>query len=113
MSGRRSRETAAARAQRSWRFLVGNTVSVAATVIIAATTLWPVYQSSAFIVMAVATIILGSALALVGAIYRWPSWAMLLGTLGIFLVAGVPLAVPGQSSYLRFQGRFVPNHRRC
>ena len=97
MSGRRSRETAAARAQRSWRFLVGNTVSVAATVIIAATTLWPVYQSSAFIVMAVATIILGSALALVGAIYRWPSWAMLLGTLGIFLVAGVPLAVPGQS----------------
>ncbi|MFT2817885.1 transglutaminase domain-containing protein [Leifsonia sp. A12D58] len=88
---------ASSRRQRNWRFILGNTVSLAVTVVIASTTLWPVYQSSAFVVMVIATIILGSTIAIIGAIFRWPSWAMMLSTVGIFLVAGVPLAVPGQS----------------
>ena len=61
---------------------------------LASATLWPVYQSSAFLVMAACALLLGTLIAVLGTIFRWPAWIVLLVTVGTFAVVGVPLAVP-------------------
>ncbi|MGR0220333.1 transglutaminaseTgpA domain-containing protein [Agromyces sp. ZXT2-6] len=59
---------------------------------------WPVYESTAFVVAAVVAILTGSAVAVAGAIRSWPSWAVVAGVAGTYLVLGVPVAVPGRAS---------------
>jgi hypothetical protein len=72
--------------------------STAAWAIIAVV-LWPLYRDGSFIVLAVAAIGLGTAIAVAGALVRWPGWGVLLATLATFTVVGVPLAVPGRTIY--------------
>lgn len=55
---------------------------------------WPVYESEAFLVAAVVAILAGSGVALAGDIRSWPSWAVVSGVVGAYLVLGVPVAVP-------------------
>jgi len=64
---------------------------------IAAAMLWPIYQSDAFVILAVAAILLGTLIAVAGATFRWPAWVVFLVTVGVFALVGVPLAVPGKA----------------
>ena len=67
--------------------------------VIVAVVLWPIYRDSAFIVLAATAIALGTAVAIVGARWRWPAWGVALATVATFTVVGVPLAVPGRAAY--------------
>lgn len=64
---------------------------------IAAAALWPVYRTPWFVLLAVCAILLGTAIAVVAAVRRWPGWAVVLTTTGVFALVGVPLAVPGRA----------------
>ncbi|UTT62633.1 transglutaminase domain-containing protein [Microcella humidisoli] len=66
---------------------------------VVAVVLWPIYRDPAFVVLAVVSIGLGCALALAGAIARWPAWGTALAVLAAFTVFGVPLAVPSRTVY--------------
>lgn len=59
---------------------------------------WPVYESPAFLLAAGIAILAGTAVAVVGAIRSWPSWAVVTGVVAAYLVLGVPAAVPGRTS---------------
>ncbi len=67
------------------------------TMTIAATALWPIYESSAVVVVVVAGLVAATALGVAGAWFRWPAWVVLLATLGVFLAIGVPVAVPSRA----------------
>jgi transglutaminase-like putative cysteine protease len=66
---------------------------------IAASTLWPIYQTPRLVVLAGAALLLGVALAWVGALRRWPGFVVLGASVAIFLVFGVALAVPGRAVF--------------
>lgn len=70
-------------------------VPLAALFALAALAWWPVYGSPAFVVAATGAVVLGTAIGVVGAWRRWPSWLLGLSTVGAIAVTGVPLAVPG------------------
>jgi len=80
-----------------WRFIVGNTIGLFLATLVASAALWPVYQSREFIVLVGVTFLLGAVVAVLGALFRWGSWLVALATVGVYLLAGVPLAVPGQA----------------
>ncbi|MBN9606620.1 MAG: transglutaminase domain-containing protein [Actinomycetales bacterium] len=65
---------------------------------LAAAAWWPVYESAAMVVAGAVAIVLGSALALLGAGLRWPSFVVLLAGVALFLLVGVPVAVPGETA---------------
>lgn len=56
--------------------------------------LWPVYQSPSFVIAVVVGILLGALVAALIRWRRWPWWYVLPGLVFVFLVAGVPVAVP-------------------
>lgn len=66
---------------------------------IIALVLWPIYRDAAFVLLAVISLVLGVTIALMGARARWPAWGMLLATVAVFTVVGVPLAVPDRTVY--------------
>jgi transglutaminase-like putative cysteine protease len=76
---------------------IGDIVLLWATMALAAATLWPVYASTAFLVLAGAAILLGTVIATLGAVFRWQPWLVLLVTVAAFGAVGVPLAVPGKA----------------
>ncbi|QNO38543.1 transglutaminase domain-containing protein [Protaetiibacter sp. SSC-01] len=64
---------------------------------IASATLWPVYRSASFVVLAVSAVLIGTLIAALGALFRWKAWIVLLITVGAFTAVGVPLAVPSKT----------------
>lgn len=78
-------------------FVLVNTVMVWLSTAIAATALWPIYRSTALVVLVVVALAVGSLIVILSAEFRWPSIAVLLATVGAFLAVGVPLAVPGKA----------------
>jgi len=64
---------------------------------LAAVMLWPIYQSSAYVVLAVVAVALGTLVALAGALFRWRAWLVGVVTVAVFALVGVPLAVPGKA----------------
>jgi hypothetical protein len=76
---------------------------------LAATSLWPIYQTAQYVVLVVVAVLLGTLVAVLGAWFRWPSWAVLLVGALAFVVSGVPLAVPAQavSGFLPSAGGLV------
>ncbi|TFD30892.1 DUF3488 and transglutaminase-like domain-containing protein [Cryobacterium cryoconiti] len=80
-----------------WRFIVGNTIGLFLATLTASASFWPVYQSREFVVLVGVTFVLGSIIAILGALFRWAAWLVGLATVGVYLLAGVPLAVPGQA----------------
>lgn len=68
------------------------------TMAIASTALWPIYESTAVIVVVVAGLLAATVLAVAGAWFRWPAWVVLLATVAVFLAIGVPVAVPGRAN---------------
>lgn len=77
--------------------IVVNTLFAAAATAIAAAPFWPVYRSGPFLVMAAVTIAVGALLAILGAVFRWPSAVMVPAVAAAYLLFGVPLAVPDQA----------------
>ena len=64
---------------------------------IAAAAFWPVYRDLSYLIAVAGALVAGTLVALVGARFRWPSFAVLLVAVAVFLVIGVPLAVPGRA----------------
>ncbi|WP_395640390.1 transglutaminaseTgpA domain-containing protein [Pseudolysinimonas sp.] len=64
---------------------------------ISAAAFWPVYRDVSYLVAVGGAVVAGSVVALIGARWRWPSFAVLLVAFGVFLILGVPLAVPGRA----------------
>lgn len=81
-----------------WRSAAADMGFAIAAVALAAWSFWPVYQSAAFVTMLVATIALGCAVALLGAVFRWPSIVVGGLVVVVYLGAGAQLAVPGEST---------------
>ena len=85
-------------------FIVGNTLAMWAAIAVASVALWPIYEDSALIVLVVVATLIGSAIAIVGAVYRWSFAILLVVTVATFFIVGVPLAVPAESV-----GGFLPS----
>ncbi len=75
-------------------FVAVSTTMLAVSTGIASLALWPSYGTSALVVLVVATILAGSLVAILGAVFRWSSLVVLSATIVVYLVLGVPLAVP-------------------
>lgn len=65
-----------------------------ASVAVASSVWWPVYQSPPFITLAVSAILLGVAVALIGWLFRLHGVFVVALTVLVYLLAGVPLAMP-------------------
>ena len=76
------------------RFIAINTAFFALAMAVAAVQWWPVYQDTTFILMASVVLVVGSAIAIVGAVRRWSTAVVTVCGLAAFLLLGVPLAVP-------------------
>jgi transglutaminase-like putative cysteine protease len=63
----------------------------------AAAVFWPVYRDLGYVVAIGGAVAAGTAVALLGARFRWPSFVVLLVAFGAFVAVGVPLAVPGRA----------------
>jgi transglutaminase-like putative cysteine protease len=85
------------RPARSVASTVVDVVLLWAMAAVAAAAFWPVYRDPWYIVVAVGAVASATAVALIGARFRWPSFAVLLVAFVVFLVSGVPLAVPGRA----------------
>lgn len=81
------------------RFTVATTVMMWLATAVAATALWPVYESAAFLLMLGVTTVVASALAITGAVFRFPAHLVALSGVLAYVVLGVPLAVPGEALY--------------
>ncbi|MBX3093095.1 MAG: transglutaminase domain-containing protein [Cryobacterium sp.] len=64
---------------------------------LSAVAFWPIFAAAQFAVMAVAAILVGTAIGVLGARYRWSSLVVALATLIAFTALGVPLAVPAKT----------------
>ncbi|MET1043417.1 MAG: transglutaminaseTgpA domain-containing protein [Microbacteriaceae bacterium] len=80
-------------------FVIISTLMVWMTTAIAIAAWWPIYQSTPFIVMAVLTTLLASAVAIIGSILRLAPPALAATGLLVLLVFGVPLAVPDRALF--------------
>ncbi|NNC13220.1 transglutaminase domain-containing protein [Planctomonas sp. JC2975] len=58
---------------------------------------WPVYRDLDFLVMGVGAVLAGAAVAVIGAWRHWSSLVTVLVSAAVFLVIGVPLAVPEET----------------
>lgn len=76
-----------------------NTAAMWLATAIASASLWPIYRSPQLVILVVAATLAGSIVAILGAIFRWPGFVVVLTSLGVYLVLGVPLAVPGSALY--------------
>ncbi|MBX3098137.1 MAG: transglutaminase domain-containing protein [Salinibacterium sp.] len=76
-----------------------NTAMLWLTTVVASTALWPIYRSTSLIILVGVALAVGTAIAIVGAEFRWSSVTVLLTSVAAFLVIGVPLAVPGKAQF--------------
>ncbi len=82
-------------AVRSRGFIVVSTIMLAVSTAIASATLWLTYGDVSLVIMISVTFIAASAIAILGAVFRWSSFTMLVTVIGTYFALGVPLAVPG------------------
>ena len=61
--------------------------------------LWPVYQSSGFLILVAATLTVASLIAILGTKFRWRAPVVALAVASAFLALGVPLAVPDSALF--------------
>lgn len=94
-----TRAMARAAARPRLGFVFVNTLLFWLTMGIAATALWPIYQSAQLPILVAVTMGVGSLISILGAVYRWPSIVVLAISVAVFLVLGVPLAVPGKAQF--------------
>ena len=80
-------------------FIIVNTLLLWLGIAIASVALWPIYQSASIVLLVAVTTVVGSAIAILGTLFRWSAPVVLAATVVAFLLFGVPLAVPLQSLY--------------
>jgi hypothetical protein len=78
-------------------FILINTLLLWLATAVAGAALWPIYQDPQFIVLMVVTTVLGSLVAILGALFRWKAFVVILVGFAVLLLAGVPLAVPDEA----------------
>jgi len=61
--------------------------------------LWPIYQHPSFLLLAGIAVPLGVLLVVSGILARWRGEGVLLAAVALFVILGVPLAVPGRALY--------------
>jgi len=88
-----------ARRRTSPAFTLVNTLLLWLTTGIAATALWPIYRSTALVVLVVVALAVASLIVIVSAEFRWRSTTVLLVSVAAFLAIGVPLAVPAKAQF--------------
>jgi hypothetical protein len=88
-----------ANARPTTAFVLVNTAMLVLTVVIAATALWPIYRSTGLVVLVAVALAVGSLIAILGAVFRWPAPVVMLAAVVGFLLIGVPLAVPAQAQF--------------
>lgn len=79
-------------------FVLSNTLFLWLGTGVAAVALWPIYRSPQLILLIIVTTVIGSLIAILGAVFRWPAPIVLLATVAGFLLFGVPLAVPAEAT---------------
>lgn len=84
-------------------FAVANTLLLWVAMAIAAVPLWPIYSGPAVVMMVGGAVVGGSFVAVAGARFRLPAPVVAAATVVVYLIVGVPLAVPGKA----YQG-FLP-----
>ncbi len=62
--------------------------------LIAAITAWPIYQTSAFVVVVVVALAAAHVIAAAGLRWRWSGWWVALATIGVYVLVGTPVAAP-------------------
>lgn len=80
-------------------FIVTTTAMVWTTFAIAGAALWPIYESERLVFLIAVSLLVGSAIAILGVLYRWSSAIVMLAAVVAYLLLGVPLAVPDQALY--------------
>ncbi|MCU1636978.1 MAG: hypothetical protein JWQ68_2217, partial [Cryobacterium sp.] len=80
---------------RNRRRIAGNTAALGVTSAVAVIPLWRIYESAAFVTLGLWAFCIGSVIAVLGSLRRWPAWAVAGWGAGAYLIAGVPLAIPG------------------
>ncbi len=75
-------------------FTVINTLMLWITIGLASTALWPIYESWHLAVVVGGSLLAGSAVAIIGAVYRLSGPIVMLAAIGVYVLIGVPLAVP-------------------
>jgi hypothetical protein len=83
----------------SFGFVAINTVLFWLTMAIATVALWPIYFSTRLVILVVVTVLAGSLVAIIGAVYRHPSFVVMIASVATFLLIGVPLAVPAKVQF--------------
>lgn len=78
---------------RPWAVVATVAFSIA-SIAVAASVWWPVYQAPQFVVVAIGAILLGTVVALIGWLFRLNGLIVLGITLLVYLAAGVQLAMP-------------------
>ncbi len=81
-----------------WPWLVARVFPPLLATVVALAAFWPVYQSVEFVRMAAVTVVVAGVLAVLGARFRWSPLLVAAVTVGIVLVAGVPLAIPSEAT---------------
>lgn len=79
-------------------FYVGQAVVIDLLLAVGAIAAWPIYRSTAFIVVVSAGISAGHVVAAMGVRWRWSGWWVALAALGAYLALGVPVAAAGSLS---------------
>jgi hypothetical protein len=80
----------------STRRLIAGSGYMAVVALLAALAAWPIYRSSAFVLLVVVAVVVGAAIAGTAQALRWPAWIVAAAIGGAVLLLGVPLAVPGR-----------------
>jgi hypothetical protein len=78
--------------------IVINTFFLWAATAVAAVAFWPIYRSPQLILVLVVATLIGSAIAILGAVFRWLAPVVLGATIVAFLLFGVQLAVPAKTT---------------
>jgi hypothetical protein len=82
----------------AWGFVASNTVLLWGAIGIASIALWPIYHNASLIVMVGVATAAGSAVAILGAYFRWKAPIVLGATVVAFLLFGVQVAVPSEAT---------------
>jgi hypothetical protein len=79
--------------------VAGNTLFLVLSFWAAAVTFWPIYHDPAIIRLVIIATAVGCAIAILGAVFRWSVFTLIVATVVSFLAIGVPLAVPSETIF--------------
>ncbi len=79
-------------------FIAANTVLLWLATAVAAAALWPIYRTPQIVLLVAVATAAASLIAIAGAVFRLAAPIVLIATVAVFLLLGVPLAVPAKAT---------------